>query len=63
MELRNEIAVGNEVRVHELGTFKIAVRKAHTGRNPSTGEAIEVPEKRVPQLKFNGAISRELNGE
>ena len=63
IELRNEIADGTEVRIHELGTFKIAVRKAHTGRNPSTGEAIEVPEKRVPQLKFNSAISRELNGE
>lgn len=62
MELRNEIADGNEVRIHELGTFKIAVRKAHTGRNPATGEAIDVPEKRVPQLKFNSAISRELNG-
>lgn len=63
MELRNEIADGNEVRIHELGTFKIAVRKAHTGRNPATGEAIDVPKKRVPQLKFNSAISRELNGE
>lgn len=61
--LRNEIVDGNEVRIHELGTFKIATRKAHTGRNPSTGEAIEVPEKRVPQLKFSSAISRELNGE
>lgn len=63
MELRNEIADGNEVRIHELGTFKIAARKAHTGRNPATGEAIDVPKKRVPQLKFNSAISRELNAE
>ena len=63
LELRNEIADGNEVRIHELGTFKIAARKAHTGRNPATGEAIDVPKKRVPQLKFNSAISRELNGE
>lgn len=61
-ELRNEIVSGNEVRVHELGTFKIATRAAHTGRNPATGEAIEVPEKRVPQLKFNASIRRELNG-
>ena len=63
MELRNEIADGNEVRIRELGTFKIAARKAHTGYNPATGEAIDVPKKHVPQLKFNSAISRELNGE
>lgn len=59
--LRTELQSGNEVRIHEIGTFKFATRKAHTGRNPKTGEAIEVPEKRVPQLKFNSAISRELN--
>lgn len=59
--LRDEIASGNSVRIHEIGTFKIATRKAHTGRNPATGEAIEVPEKYVPQLKFNRAISNELN--
>lgn len=59
--LRDEIASGNAVRIGEIGTFKIATRKAHTGRNPATGEAIEVPEKYVPQLKFNRAISNELN--
>lgn len=61
--LHDEIADGNEVRIHELGTFKIAIRKAHTGRNPATGEAIEIPEKRVPQLKFSSAIRKKLNSD
>lgn len=59
--LHDEIVSGNEVRISELGTFKISKRKAHEGHNPSTGEVINIPEKRVPQLKFNTAISRELN--
>lgn len=59
--LINQLKQGNEVRIYELGTFKFATRKAHTGRNPSTGETIHVAEKIVPQLKFNKTISRKLN--
>lgn len=59
--LCTNIANGETVRIRELGTFQIATRKAHTGRNPSTGEPIEIPEKRVPQLKFNKSISTKLN--
>lgn len=61
--LREEIVQGNSVRVAELGTFKTATRKAHTGYNPATGEALPLPEKRVPQLRFNTAISRALNNK
>lgn len=60
-ELIGEIESGKEVRIAELGTFKIAVRKAHTGRNPATGESVQVPEKKVPQLKFNERIRRNMN--
>lgn len=61
--LVQEIEQGNPVRVYELGTFKVATRKAHKGRNPSTGEQIDVPQKYVPQLKFNHSISRKLNAK
>ena len=62
-ELCAAVAKGEEVRIHGLGTFKVAVRKAHNGRNPRTGESIPVPEKRVPQLKFSRSISQSLNKE
>lgn len=54
---------GKEVRIYELGTFKVFTRKAHLGHNPSTGEAVNVPQKKVPQLKFNRSIGVELNKE
>lgn len=60
-ELIGEIESGKEVRIAELGTFKVATRKAHTGRNPATGESVQVPEKKVPQLKFNERIRRNMN--
>lgn len=59
--LVNEIESGRQVRISELGTFKITTRKAHTGRNPATGESVQVPEKKVPQLKFNERIRNNLN--
>lgn len=61
--IRAELLAGGSVHINELGTFKLAVRKAHTGHNPYTGESIHVPEKRVPQLKFVQSISRALNSE
>lgn len=33
---------GGTVRIHGLGTFKLKTRKARTGRNPRTGEAIKI---------------------
>lgn len=59
--LCRNISDGEQVHIRELGTFKVAVRKAHIGRNPATGESMQIPEKRVPQLKFNKAISGQLN--
>lgn len=35
---------GEELQLLNLGKFKRQVRAAHTGRNPMTGEALEVPE-------------------
>lgn len=60
--LISEIEQGNTVRIYELGTFRCAVRKAHRGHNPSTGEPIDVPESRVPKIKFNRSITKTLNG-
>jgi len=42
-----------ESKVPGLGTFKLVTRAARSGRNPHTGEAMEIPEKMV--LKFKAA--------
>lgn len=41
---------GEEIRLAGFGTFAVAVRGASTGRNPRTGEAIDIGERRT--LKF-----------
>ncbi|MGE3769977.1 MAG: HU family DNA-binding protein [Bdellovibrionales bacterium] len=43
---------GEEVRIVGFGTFGVAVRKAGMGRNPRTGEEIQIPKKK--RVKFKG---------
>ncbi len=45
--LRNQ----EKVQLVGFGTFEVRDRKARTGRNPQTGEEIEIPATRVPAFK------------
>ena len=46
--LQKTILSQEDVILSGFGTFKLKYRQARTAKNPSTGEAIEVPEKFVP---------------
>jgi DNA-binding protein HU-beta len=46
-----ELASGGSVTLTGFGTFKVADRAARTGVNPRTGEAIQIPARRVPVFK------------
>ena len=46
--IRDQLMAGGEVVVPGIGKFAVADRAARTGRNPQTGEAIEIAAKRVP---------------
>lgn len=50
---------GGKVELRGFGTFKLRRRKARTGRNPRTGEQVQVPAKIVPFFK-PGKELREL---
>ena len=42
---------GDKVALVGFGTFEVRTRPARQGHNPSTGEAVEIPEKKVPAFK------------
>jgi nucleoid DNA-binding protein len=44
------LSKGDKVTLPGLGTFKVTKRKARTGRNPRTGEAIKIKAHNVPQF-------------
>jgi len=41
---------GEKATLVGFGTLQVGTRKARTGRNPQTGETIQIPAKRVPKL-------------
>jgi len=45
------LASGDKVSLVGFGTFYVAERKARTGRNPSTGEKIQIPAKKMAKFK------------
>ena len=49
------------VTITGFGTFKTAKRKARTGRNPQTGEAIQIKAKNVPRFVAGKALKDAVN--
>jgi len=47
---------GDEVSIAGLGIFSAKMRPARTGRNPRTGESINVPAMRVPKFRAAKAL-------
>ncbi|MCW8336114.1 HU family DNA-binding protein [Vibrio paucivorans] len=55
------LAQGEEVALIGFGTFKITERAARTGRNPSTGETIQIAASKSPSFKAGKALKEALN--
>jgi len=49
--MKKELGDGGEIKLVNFGTFKIVARKARKGRNPRTGESINIPAKNVVKFK------------
>jgi integration host factor subunit beta len=57
--ITDALAKGDKVELRGFGSFRIRHRNSRKGRNPKTGSAVEVPQKRVPFFKV-GKRLREL---
>lgn len=51
-----ELDANREVRLAGFGTFDTRRTKARTGRNPGTGEALEISAKTVPRFRAAKAL-------
>jgi DNA-binding protein HU-beta len=49
--ISDEIKDGGSVTLTGFGTFAVVDRQVRIGRNPQTGEPIDIPAKRVPKFK------------
>ena len=52
---------GGEVRLVGFGTFSVVQRKASEGRNPRTGEKIQIPASKQPKFKAGKALKDAVN--
>ena len=52
---------GGDVRVVGFGTFSISRRAASTGRNPQTGESIQIAASNQPKFKAGKALKDAVN--
>lgn len=53
---------GADVRITGFGTFGVRERRARTGRNPRTGEPVEIPASRAAAFKPSKALKDRING-
>ena len=55
------LAAKEEVRIAGFGTFSVAHRKATTGRNPRTGEALQIAASNLPKFKPGKTLKDSVN--
>lgn len=60
-EITERLKQEGRVELRGFGAFSTRARDARTGRNPRTGEAVEVSAKRVPYFKPGKEIRARLN--
>lgn len=59
--ITDRLAEGGRVELRGFGAFSTRSRNARTGRNPRTGESVEVDAKRVPHFKPGKELRERLN--
>lgn len=58
--IRELMARGETVSIRSFGTFSTRRREGRSGRNPLTGEPVEIPAKTAPAFQFSASVKRSL---
>ena len=61
-EIIGAMSRGERVELRGFGAFSVKQRQARQGRNPRTGETVQVEEKHVPFFKTGKLLRDRLNG-
>lgn len=60
-QITGSLKSGEEVRLVGFGTFNVTRRAASTGRNPRTGEAIQIKASNQPKFKAGKGLKDAVN--
>ena len=61
-EITESLARGDRVELRGFGAFSVKERGSRVGRNPRTGETVEVDAKYIPYFKTGKQLRQKLNG-
>jgi integration host factor beta subunit len=61
--ISDQLVAGGRIELRGFGAFSTRPRDARTGRNPRTGESVDVAAKRVPYFKPGKEMRERLNVE
>lgn len=59
--LTDVLKAGDKISLKGFGTFEVRTREARTGRNPRTGETMEIAASKVPAFKASSALKNIIN--
>lgn len=59
--VENTVRGGDKVTIPGFGTFSVSDRKARTGRNPQTGEAIKIKASKAPKFTAGSGFKSAVN--
>ena len=62
-EIAEALSRGDRVELRGFGAFSVKRRDARIGRNPRTGDSVEVSEKYIPFFKTGKQLRERLNNE
>ena len=60
-EITNAMASGGRVELRGFGAFSVKHRDSRVGRNPRTGESVNVPAKSIPFFKAGKQLRERIN--
>jgi len=58
--IKKALSKGEKVALVGFGTFRILQRKARRGRNPQTGEEMQIPAKKVPKFRAGKGLREKV---
>ncbi|MBL6933750.1 MAG: integration host factor subunit beta [Rhodospirillales bacterium] len=61
-EITTALANGDRVELRGFGAFSVKERGSRVGRNPRTGDAVNVAAKHIPYFKTGKQLREKLNG-
>src|SRR6185369_15163362 len=59
--MTDALARGHRIEIRGFGSFSVSRRPPRIGRNPRSGESVQVPEKRVPHFKPGKALRESVD--